>query len=780
MFLAHLFLGLRTCLLTLSFLFAFWARLENAVAEEEIAEVLADAQLNEREVRPAAKMLVPAKATDFNQVISNVAHLLQTQHYLKLDMDAARCTDLLERYFEALDPERIFLHEALLSKLRERFTAELPVAIFENGMSVATEIFLIHREQVRLRTLQIQTTLAKGTPEVRPGEMVELDRQKLPFPTDPAMLDEIWRKRLANDILNERLYEVRHPRKARAAGDSKEVAVEKSAEQKVAEFYQKHYKKVEQYGEENVAAYFLSAMCRAYDPHSDYLGLQEKEKFDNDMKKKLVGIGVRFAKNEAQAIIENILPESPARRDGRLQEGDRVVGLGQGASGPIENVETLSTEQVADKIRGEEGTEIRLEVRGSKPTGESRIVRLKRSTVDLKENRARAELIELPHSEGGTKLGWVSVDNFYGDPEKHSLSLTSDVELLVKRLMSEGMQGLVIDLRDNPGGYLEEAVALAGLFLPRGPVVMEQDNKGQRLPKSSTQIEPLYKGPLTVLTDGGSASASEIFAALVQDRGRAVVVGEGPTFGKGTVQAVLNLRNLLEHKGIDGRELGTLKITIRKFYRIAGGSTQQRGVSPDITLPPSNLNFLSGERTLARALSYDSVLPMKHEKAVLPLEELLQNSKQRVAANGEMKSQQMALQTSAEARKSNQIPLDANIRLEIQSRLMADLEKRRASRRLRFEQAESAHQLPKVTPITMQTVNQPVIAAKPAVFPELRVKSGNHVPIETAEDFPLGLEPNKVETLRIAQDLVRLTLLAKTEESPATASRAAASVGLSN
>ncbi len=753
MSLHYLTLILRTFCCSSLVVLMLWAQLENAVGEVEEEDAAFDRQVEE--IRRAAPAIPAVKGTDYDQVIAHVGHFLQREHYSRRDLDQEMCQVVLERYFETLDPEKIFWHEGELAVLRNRFRPTLQFQVFEASMQVASEIFLKHRDLVRERVARTAAWLKEGLPALQPEDKLKPSRTHASFEKDAASLDALWRKRLHNDLINDQLFEARKVASGEAAGTKQATG------QRVSEFYQKYLAELEQADQEEIGSWFLSALCHAFDPHSEYLDTEQKERFDNDMRKKLVGIGIRFAKEEGRAVIESVITGGPAAAGGSIKPGDRIVALAEGETGPMENVEKLTTEAVADKIRGEEGSVLRLELQGTGKPPVRRMVTLKRASVDLKENRARAELIQLPASQGGFSVGWLIIENFYGDPELHSVSLTSDVERLLERLEQAGMDGLVVDLRGNPGGYLDEGVALAGLFLDKGPVVLEKDAKGREVTKISNPDKARYNGPLAVMTDGGSASASEIFAAVMQDRGRAVVVGEGKTFGKGTVQAVLNLKRLMP-KGVECERVGTMKLTIRKFYRVAGGSTQLRGVEPDISLPSRHLRYWGGEEQLLGALPYDSISKRMYPMATqhpLPLDTLRRLSAERTAENSDLKALSSEMTHQIAELEGDGISLNAKVRLAEQAERLQARKVLREERGKNFELALANQTLPKVFQLNLHNVNQAKLDPRQPTYSPAPLKAGNGLSPEEPTDYPLSMDPTKQETIFVLRDLIQNSLV---------------------
>jgi carboxyl-terminal processing protease len=355
---------------------------------------------------------------------------------------------------------------------------------------------------------------------------------------------------------------------------------------------------------------YLDALAHVYDPHSDYFGREEAEEFDIGMNLSLVGIGATLQVRDGYCVVADLVPGGPAARGGLLKPGDRIVAVAQGAGEPVDIVD-LPLPRAVELIRGPKGSTVRLTVI---PAGADvsirKTVSLVRDKINLADQHAKAAIINLPQTGGpGLRIGVIDLPSFYGTGAEKAGGAASDTALLIEKLKQENVQGLILDLRRNGGGSLEEAVRLTGLFIPSGPVVQIRGPDGDVDIGKSPETGPLYRGPMVVLTSRLSASASEIVAGALQDYGRALIVGDASTFGKGTVQTILPLKEIFHHSG-----LGEVKVTIRKFYRPSGASTQLRGVVPDIVLPSETDLDNIGESKLPNALPWDILPPTTYAK----------------------------------------------------------------------------------------------------------------------------------------------------------------------
>ena len=469
----------------------------------------------------------------------------------------------------------------------------------------------------------------------------------------------------------------------------------------------------------------------------------------------------------------------PAAKDGRLKVGDRIAGVAQGEKEFVDTVD-MKLDKVVEKIRGKKDTIVRLQVIPANAADPSvrKIIEIKRDEIKLKDQEAKAEIIEQPGPDGNPiRVGWIVLPSFYADMEHSGAagakSTTKDVLALINRLKQENIQGLVMDLRRNGGGSLEESVNLTGLFIKKGPVVQAKDSSGTIHVSKDHDPAIYWDGPLIVCTNRLSASASEIFAAAIQDYNRGLIVGDSSTFGKGTVQTMLEIGRIMPFLGSGNNEAGALKLTIQKFYRIAGGSTQLRGVESDIKLPSLFDHAEWGESALKGPLPYDTVDPVSYEKWDHPLfkNELRQRSAARVAADPEFRYITDDLNLMKKRLAENTVSLNEKVR---QAEIEDDKAKRdqRTAARAKVKRPDV-----KVYSITLENVNKPELQLvtnekpdkKSAATDKAEDKDKDQKPDATAasddataddgegETKPNGIDPIKNETLNILGDFIELT-----------------------
>jgi carboxyl-terminal processing protease len=592
---------------------------------------------------------------------------------------------------------------------------------------------------------------------------IELSRQKSPWPKDEAEADQLWRGRINSELLQEHLSE--HP-------------IEPGP-QLVARRYDRLARNVHEQDKDEQMKLFLDALAQTYDPHSEYLSKADMKNFSINMGLSLVGIGAMLRSEDGYAKIESLVPGGPAQVDGRLKVGDRITAVAQ-AQADFVDVREMRLDKVVEMIRGKKGTRVRLLVVPSDATDPSRRknVELVRDEIKLKDQEARADIIIRKDENGNPiKLGWLTLPSFYADMDRHQKSTTRDVLALLKRLKKENIAGLVIDLRRNGGGSLEEALSLTGLFLKSGPIVQTKDYNGS-IRISPDPVSMAYSGPLVVLTSRQSASASEIFAAALQDYGRAVVVGDKNTFGKGTVQTILPIGRFASLLGSRSDEDGALKLTIQKFYRVAGGSTQLHGVASDIVLPSLSDLPEFGEGALKNALPYDEVPKAKYTKwsdtHSLFVDQLKRRSEERVKNDPEFHYVMEDIGRLRHKLDENRISLNEDLR----KKELADDKLRkemRSKERLARNQEE-----PRIYRVTLDTVDKPNLqlimypgklaeakknGAPPKVDPEAApdadtdLTAGVGVGDDSKEP---AIDPERDETLNILADLVDLSRGPKT------------------
>jgi carboxyl-terminal processing protease len=548
---------------------------------------------------PTAEIDAPFQAREFTQkqvtTSKQSLHQLLGRHYEKQRLNDDLSSKIYDLYIESMDGSRSYFLASDIEEF-EQYRFKLDDSLINGNLNAPFVMYnrLQQRVTERLSFLLKQLPAKAKKYDFGKNEHLSLDRENSAWSINTQELNNLWRKRLKNSILNLRL------------ADKEDDAIYEL----LAKRYQNQLNRTHLANEEDGFQVFMNAVTHAFDPHTAYFSPRNTENFNINMSLSLQGIGAVLQTEDEHTKVVRLVPAGPADKEGQLQPADKITGVGQGEKEEIVDVIGWRLDEVVDLIRGAKGTTVRLEIIPSDANDlKTKIVSIVRDEVKLEEQSAQKEIIEIPQGDQILKIGVIDIPTFYIDfqgrqeGKKDFKSTTRDVERLVNELKQENVEGIIIDLRNNGGGSLDEALNLTDLFIDRGPVVQVRYSNGyvQVLPEHKNQKAGIvYNGPIAVLTNRLSASASEIFAGAIQDYGRGIIVG-GQTFGKGTVQSVLPL----EH--------GQLKLTQAKFYRVSGDSTQHQGVIPDILFPSLFDKEKIGESALDEALAWDTIRPAGYQ-----------------------------------------------------------------------------------------------------------------------------------------------------------------------
>ncbi len=539
-----------------------------------------------------------------------ITNLLKRIHYRKLSLSDSISSVVFDNYFSSLDPNKAYFFASDVEKF-EKLRFELDNQIPSGELQFAYDVFDVYRERA-LNQIDYVFTLLETEFDFSKEESYMFDREKADWPTTQEEQNEVWRKIIKNAALSYKL----------AGRDWEDIS--KSLKKR----YQRIQKAIYQYNSEDVFQSYMNAYTNAYDPHTDYFSPPDAENFQIDMSLSLEGIGARLMQNLDYTQVADIIPGGPAYKSKALLKDDRIIGVAQGDDGEFLDVIGWRLDDVVAKIRGPKGTVVRLQIlkasEGINALPDT--LRLVRDKINLEQSAAKSEMI--PITEGNTtyNLGVITVPSFYLDfdglraGKEDYRSTTRDVKKLITELEEQGMDGLMIDLRFNGGGSLQEAIEMSGLFIPDGPVVQVR-NYDQSVDKMDDEDggEVFYNGPLAVLVNRGSASASEIFSGAIQDYRRGVIIGES-TFGKGTVQNVIDLSQYIRNPELN---LGQIKMTLAKFYRVTGSSNQRVGIAPDVQFPSIYSQEDFGEASRENALPWDEIASANFNPTNTVSEELL-------------------------------------------------------------------------------------------------------------------------------------------------------------
>jgi carboxyl-terminal processing protease len=732
--------------------------------------------------------------TDFGQVAIYVADMLERQHYTHQQFDNQMSGKLLENYLNLLDPRHIFFTQEDVDGFRRDYQITLDDFVMMRDISPATTIYTIYKERVKGRVAYVKQLVEGPAFDFKSDRKVDIKRDKLPWPKDKAASDSLWRDLIESEMLSEHLAELTKKeadaeKKAKAAAKPKSaepakkdeakkdaVAEKKEPEltpgQQIVKDYERLVDDLEQTDTEDQVNYFLTSLATAYDPHTDYMSKRESEGFAQHMSHRLYGIGAVLEVKDDVAAIQGIVVGGPADKQGDLKPEDQILAVAQQGADFVET-KFMKLQKIVEMIRGDVGTTVRLKIRPAADPTAINVISIVRAEVALKDNLATAQLIKTPSDMGKSmKVGWIDLPSFYADMKEGKVSTTKDVEQLLRRLMKENIDGLVLDLRGNGGGSLEEAIKLTGLFIPSGPVVQVKDFAGQIAFRESPNRQALYTGPMIVLTDRTSASASEILAGALQDYRRAIIVGDKSTFGKGTVQTVQPVDRHMPFFA-DKSRAGELKVTIQKFYRISGGSTQLQGVVPDLQLP-SVRNYMDfGEGSYDNPMPYDQIpsLPFNLVRSkAFPVEELRSRLETRLKGNSDFAYYEDEAKRYKERIDKNFISLNAEQR-EIERK--ATEERRKSYEKDREGRAAALNKENKRFETLYLTLDNDQLMTEADFTKEARsgIKAAdkksdtdNEAGPSDLSKLPYGVEPYKLEALHILRDMVDLE-----NGSPATA-----------
>jgi len=530
-------------------------------------------------------------------------------HYRPEPLDDAMSAQIFKRYLDDLDGDKLFFTQADITRFAP-YKTSLDDAIKSEHLQPAFDIFTVYLQRVDER-VAFARALLKHDFDFTGKDSWAYDRKNVPWAADKSALDDLWRKYVKNDVLRLKL-----------AGQ-KPDEIRKTLDKRYSQLASRAHLLTG----EDVFQTFLDAYAMSLDPHTNYMTPRTTENFNISMRLSLEGIGAVLQKQDDYVAVRSMVPGGPAATSGKIKVGDRITAVGQGASGPMDDVIGWRIDDVVDKIRGDKNTKVRLAILPGNAGVDAKPVMLTlvRQKVRLEEQAAKSRIIETGTGATKHKIGVIELPTFYEDFEGRRVndpnyaSATRDVAKLLAQFKAQKIDGVVIDLRDNGGGSLTEAIDLTGLFVGAGPVVQVREAGGNVDVQDDNDSHATWTGPLAVIVNRGSASASEIFAAAIQDYGRGLIVGEN-TFGKGTVQNLIDL-DRVPHP--EREHYGQVKLTVAEFFRINGGSTQHKGVVPDLAFPASLDGKDYGESTYDNALPYTEIKsadyrPLSHFASMLP------------------------------------------------------------------------------------------------------------------------------------------------------------------
>ncbi|MEM6360073.1 MAG: carboxy terminal-processing peptidase [Bacteroidota bacterium] len=604
----------------------------------------------------------------YGQEARLVSQILTTYHFKKIALDDSLSAVILDNYISTLDNNKSYFTQSDITEF-EQYRNKLDDMTTLGEVDVAFVIFNRFRDRFNQRMEYVRGKLTSRAYDYTKDEFYQTDRDNEDWAVNGDELNELWRKIIKSQTLSLKL-----------SGRSQD-----EIEENIAKRYKRFQKNVDQYTSEDVFELYMNTVAEAFDPHTNYFSPRTSDRFKQNMSLSLEGIGARLQMDNDFTKIVQIMPGGPAEKSGLLHDNDRIVGVAQGADGEMVDVIGWRLDDVVQLIKGPKGTTVRLEILEAKNgmNGKPAEITLIRDKIKIEDLEAKAEVIDLNDSRQSHKVGVITLPGFYmdfeayqnGDPDYNST--TRDVKRLIQELKSKGIDGLMVDLRNNGGGSLAEAIDLTGLFIKDGPVVQVKTSGNKIEVGKDDDPELLWDGPLAVMINRFSASASEIFAGAIQDYGRGVVIGE-QTFGKGTVQNVIDLGRYIDVP--DGEKVGQLKLTLQKFYRVTGSSTQHLGVDPDINLPSAFDASEFGESSNPSALPWDQIAGTKYDLtndvSSRLIAQLNTDYENRLTSDIDLKN---LVEETVEL-KQNLARTEISLNEEVRKKQMEEAEKKRAKR----------------------------------------------------------------------------------------------------
>lgn len=580
------------------------------------------------------------------------AEILAMHHYKPVPIDKAMSGQIFDRFLKSLDSEKLFLTQADV----DRFSANrdrVGEMLFREDLTVPFAMFNLYKARA-VERLGYARSLLQTPFDFTVQESMKLERAKQPWPKSDAEVREVWRKRVKNDWLNLKL----------AGKDDKDIPAV------LDKRYENTIKRINKINNTDAFETFMNAYTMSIEPHTNYLGIRAAEEFNISMRLSLIGIGAVLGQTDDFTTIRELVAGGPAILSGKLKVGDRIVGVAQGNE-PMVDIVGWRQDDAVQLIRGATDTVVRLEILPAEAgvDGPHKIVTLVRKPINLKEQAAKSSIQTIKDGNTTRRIGVITLPSFYEDfagrkaGTKDYKSASRDVEALLVDLKKSKVDSVLVDLRGNGGGSLAEAIELTGLFIGDGPVLQQRNAQGKVWVDSAKRGKPLWEGPMGVLINRGSASASEIFAAAIQDYGRGLILGE-PSFGKGTVQTVIDLDQMVRN----GKpQFGGLKMTVAQFFRINGGTTQLRGVTPDIRFPGYFDDGEFGESSTENALPWSRIgqadyAPQQSLPSILP--QLSANHDVRGSSDKAFKYLQEDIAEYRLQRKKSEISLNEAVRRE--------------------------------------------------------------------------------------------------------------------
>lgn len=711
---------------------------------------------------------------DYDLVGKQFSMVLQNAHFSRTRFTQELYATFLDQYIKSVDPQHLFLSQEDVKFLKDKYATSFGDYLLANQTTrLAEELYSYFSERALARINQADSLLdgyAKEMPAFDSDRTIARVRRKQPRAANAAELDQLWKDQVEDMVLSE---VIRRENVAKLAKEQGKDAAPKSKEMAIPEKLKARLKRIrndiQEADREDMVTYVLHAVASTYDPHTDYMGARVEQKFKDRLQASLVGIGAQLkADDDGSTTVEGIVKGGPAAKSGELNLGDHIVAVAKNGDDNFTDIMYMGIDKVVDLIRGEKGKPVKMRVINDK-TGQERLISIVRDEVPMSETLASARVVEVtvPAKEGvqekSYRLGIINLPQFYVGFDNEDVHCCTDVKLLVNRMVKEGVQGIVFDLRGNTGGSLVEVRKMVGLFTGSGPVVQVKNARGyvERLTASG---KPIFDGQMVILIDKMSASASEIFAGAMTDYGRALIAGEESSHGKGSVQEPREMSDFMPLFSASREGCGMLKITTQKFYRINGASNQRRGVPSDIVLPTGTTGLPIGEAEEELALPYDEIAPapgyVKNPHLARILPQLKERCEARVAENQDLSYMKEDAARVKERLDTNKVSLNKAKRVAESEKLLARRKEINEERKVRYAkmEEEDARNM-KIYRLNLSDVNAETLP--------IATKEDKNNFMEEAEededdnlveqpDFPSDLDPVLREGLNIVQDMIDL------------------------
>lgn len=721
----------------------------------------------------AAAVAVPAAVQaepDYDLIGKQFSLVLQNAHFSRERFSREQYAKFLECYVQTQDPQHLFLSEDEVQYLRDKYASSFGDYLLANQTArLAEELYAYYSERALARISFAEKLLrqyAEKMPAFDSERNTARTRRKLPRSANAAELEQVWRDQVEDMLLTEVLRRENVAKLAADKGKPDPNAKEKPVVEKLLARLKRMRNDIQEADREDMVSHLLNAVAHVYDPHSDYMGAREEQRFKDMIKASIVGIGARLkSDDDGSTAIEGIVKGGPAAKCGQLKLGDRIIAVAKDGDDNWTDIMFLSIDKVVDLIRGKKGQTVKLRVLDSEG-GNERVISIVRDEIPMSEELASGRVIHLtaPDANGQPRkycLGVLTLPSFYVDLDDGDVHCAADVKKILRRMMMEGVEGIVLDLRFNGGGSLDEVRKMVGFFTGAGPVVQVKDSRGH-VERLTVSGRPLFRGELVVLINKMSASASEIFAGAMADYGRAVVAGDESTFGKGTVQVPRGLADYMPY--FSSREgCGMIKVTTQKFYRVGGASTQLRGVPSDIVLPTATTGLRISEGEQDYALPYDEIPRaggyVKNPRIARILPSLLGLSAARVAKDPDLQYMQEDAVRADERQKNNSVSLNKKVRQEESNILLARKKSIDEERKTRYEKmaAEDARNMV-IYRLNLSDVKLPTlpIASKEDKTEFMDEVEDPEDELTETPEYPSNLDPVLREGLHIVKDMVDL------------------------